>query len=148
MEYQRIDASRIGPLWELHTAYKKEIGEEVPDRQDRDRLLEAMEKGSILFYGAFDGEDLVGCCSVTTGFSTFNYGPTGIFEDFYIRPEHRHRGVARWLVELARRDSGAHSMTVCCADCDVPMYRALGFSIPLGNQLAFDGSMAGRETNG
>jgi len=28
-------------------------------------------------------------------------------------------------------------LTVGCADCDVEMYRSLGFDIPLGNMLAF-----------
>jgi hypothetical protein len=27
---------------------------------------------------------------------------------------------------------------VGCADCDVEMYKALGFCIPLGNMLAYD----------
>jgi hypothetical protein len=27
-------------------------------------------------------------------------------------------------------------LTVGCADCDVKMYKSLGFSIPLGNLLA------------
>ena len=30
-------------------------------------------------------------------------------------------------------------MTVVCANCDVEMYRALGFRVPLGNMLAYDG---------
>ena len=64
--------------------------------------------------------------------------PSGVFEDFYILPGYRHKGIARQLVLFARRESGVSSLTVCCADCDVPMYEALGFSVPLGNLLAFD----------
>ena len=33
--------------------------------------------------------------------------------------------------------SGVGSLTVGCADCDVEMYKAIGFVIPLGNMLAF-----------
>nr|MCR5173513.1 GNAT family N-acetyltransferase [Oscillospiraceae bacterium] len=76
--------------------------------------------------------------SVTVGFSTFDYAPSGVFEDFYIRPEYRHRGAARQLVLLAYRDSGVGTMTVGCADCDRAMYGALGFTVPLGNLLAFE----------
>lgn len=81
---------------------------------------------------------LIGCCSVTVGFSTFDYAPSGVFEDFYIHPEYRHQGIARQLVQYAYKESGISSMTIGCADCDMPMYRALGFSIPLGNLLAFE----------
>ncbi len=28
-------------------------------------------------------------------------------------------------------------MTVGCADCDLAMYKALGFTIPIGNMLAY-----------
>ena len=138
MDYRRIPVSQIAQLWELQQAYKAEIGEPAPTEQDRVRLTEAMEREQIVFYGAWDGEVLIGCCSVTVGFSTFLYAPSGVFEDFYLRPAYRHKGVARSLVELARAGSGVRTLTVGCADCDAPMYRALGFSVPLGNLLACD----------
>ena len=138
MEYRRISIPELDALWELQKAYKAAINEESPSDLDRKQLRKAMEDNRILFYGAWDQAVLAGCCSVTVGFSTFNYSPSGVFEDFYIRPEYRHRGVARELVQLARKDSGINSMTVGCADCDVQMYRSLGFSVPLGHLLAFD----------
>ena len=137
MDYCKTDVSRIDGLWELQKLYKAEIGEDEPTDGDKARLAEAIEKGEILFFGAYDGGELVGCCSVTKGFSTFDYRPSGVFEDFYIRPEYRHRGVARALVNFAYRESGVSSMTVGCADCDAPMYAALGFTIRLGDLLAF-----------
>lgn len=138
MEYRRLTVSDMEALWALQTAYKREIGEDEPTAQDRERLQSAIEGEKILFYGAFDGASLIGCCSVTVGFSTFLYAPSGVFEDFFIHPDYRHRGVARALVRLAKADSGVSTLTVGCADCDVEMYRALGFSVPLGNLLAFD----------
>ena len=72
------------------------------------------------------------------GFSTYDYAPCGVFEDFYIRPAFRHKGVARELVRFARADSGVGSLTVGCADCDMVMYEALGFSVRLGNLLAYE----------
>ena len=138
MEYRRICALDDA-LWGLETAYKEEIGEVVPTNQDRAYLEEAIEKERIRFYGAWDGESLLGMCSVTTGFSTFNFASCGVFEDFYIRPQSRHKGIARELVRFAYRDSGISSLTVGCADCDLPMYEALGFSVHLGHLLAFDG---------
>lgn len=139
MEYQRIDASQISRLWELQLAYKAEIGEDLPAAEAQARLQAAIEQNQILFYGAWDGEQMAGCCSVTIGFSTFFYAPSGVFEDFYIRPAYRHRGIAKELVRFARTDSGVSSLTVGCADCDLPLYQALGFTVPLGRLLAFDG---------
>ncbi len=138
MEIRRMTVSCLDDLWELQKAYKAEIGEDVPGGPERERLGEAIAEDRIRFYGAWDGGVLAGCCSVTIGFSTFNYAPSGVLEDFYIRPQYRHHGVARELVRFARGDSGVGSLTVGCADCDVPMYRALGFSVPLGNLLAYD----------
>ena len=137
MEYKRIDASQIDSLWELQKQYKAEIGEDAPDNAAKERLARAIGEGRIFFYGAWDGNSLVGCCSVTVGFSTFDYLPSGVFEDFFIRPGFRHKGIARRLVQFAYQSSAVSSMSVGCADCDVPMYQALGFSISLGNLLAF-----------
>ncbi len=137
MEYSRIAVSQTDTLWELHKAYKAEIEEDMPTEQDLNRLKEAIEENRILFYGAWDGMTLTGCCSITIGFSTFNYAASGVFEDFYICPEYRHKGIARKLVEFAYNESGVSSLTVGCADCDLEMYRALGFSVSLGNLLAF-----------
>jgi len=138
MEYRRINVSQIDQLWELQKAYKAEIHEDAPDNTDRDRLRTAIEKEQILFCGAWDHHVLTGCCSVTTGFSTFNYQRSGVLEDFYILPEYRHQGIARALVQYAYRESGVGSLTVGCADCDVKMYKALGFSVSLGNLLAYE----------
>ena len=132
-----MEASQIDALWELQLRYKAEIGEDEPQAEDKERLARAMEAGQILFYGAWDGNVPVGCCSVTKGFSTFDYRPCGVLEDFYIRPEYRRRGIARELIRFAHRESGVSSLTVGCADCDLGMYRALGFTVPLGNLLAY-----------
>lgn len=137
MEFQRINISQIDQLWKLQKAYKAEIEENDPSEQDKNKLLSAIEKEQIVFFGAFDGAALIGCCSVTVGFSTFDYAPSGVFEDFYICPEYRRKGIARELVQYAYRKSGVSSLTVGCADCDIEMYRSLGFCIPLGNLFAF-----------
>lgn len=129
---------QIDALWELQRLYKAEIGEDAPDGAAKDRLAKALGENRILFFGAWDGDELIGCCSVTVGFSTFDYQPSGTFEDFYIRPAYRHKGVARRLVQFAYRKSGVSSLTVGCADCDLAMYRSLGFTVPLGNLLAFE----------
>ena len=138
MEFFRLTGADCDALIPLHTAYKEAIGEEPPASSDLDALKEAIERGKILFFGCREGDRLVGCCSVSITFSTFCYGPSGVFEDFYILPAYRHKGIAKQIVRFAYENSGVASMTVGCADCDLPMYQALGFSIPIGNLLAFE----------
>lgn len=136
IDYRRIDSSQLDMLWELQKKYKVEIEEDIPSEQDRVQLARAISNNQILFYGAWDGDILIGCCSITIGFSTFNYAPSGVFEDFYICPQYRHKGIARKLVKYSYIDSGIKSLTVGCANCDVALYQSLGFSIKLGNLLA------------
>lgn len=137
MIFERIGAERLDRLAELHRAYKAEIGESAPTEDQLESLAGAIERGDILFYGCLWDGELVACCSVCVTYSTFNYGKSGVFEDFYILPEYRHRGIARRLAAYAREQSGVSSLTVGCADCDVEMYKAIGFGIELGNMLAY-----------
>lgn len=138
MEFFRLTGADFDALVPLHCAYKKAIQEDTPTDSDLSSLKTAIETGRILFFGCRGDGLLVGCCSVSITFSTFLYGPCGVFEDFYILSEHRHKGIARQLVRFAYENSGVTSMTVGCADCDLPMYKALGFSIPIGNLLAYE----------
>lgn len=138
MELFRLSGADFDALVPLHCAYKEAIGEDVPSVEDLAVLKRAIDDERILFFGCRVGGLLVGCCSVSVTFSTFCYAPSGVFEDFYILPEYRHKGVARALVRFAFENSGVTSMTVGCAGCDLPMYNALGFSIPIGNMLAFE----------
>ena len=139
MEYIRITNGNMDGLKALHMGYKREIGEEPPTDENFESLTEAIKKGQILFYGCADEGRLIACCSITPTYSTFNYQTGGVFEDFYIAPEYRHKGIARQLVRFAYQESGVGSLTVGCADCDINMYQALGFTIPLGNLFAFEG---------
>ena len=138
MTYYKLSEKDMAALWPLQCAYKREIGEELPGEEELARLTAAIQEGKILFFGCREGDELIACCSVTPGFSTFDYRPSGVFEDFFIVPAWRHRGIARELVQFARRESGVSTLSVGAADCDVELYRALGFSIPLGNLLAYD----------
>ncbi len=138
MELFCLIGADFAALIPLHTAYKEEIREDMPSAADLNALRAAIENGKILFFGCRENDLLIGCCSVSVTFSTFCYGPSGVFEDFYILPAYRHQGIAKQLARFAYENSGVVSMTVGCADCDLPMYRALGFSIPIGNLLAFE----------
>ena len=139
MKFGLITTEGFDELKNLQSAYKAEIGEELPTEKDFEKLRAAIEQQKIYFYGCVCEEELVGCCSVCLTFSTFTYGIAGVFEDFYIKPEYRHSGIARKLAAFAYEESNVESLSVGCADCDIEMYKAIGFHIPLGNMLAFEG---------
>lgn len=140
MEFVEIQTEMFDQLKELQLAYKAEIGENAPAEEDFKSLRRAIEERKIHFYGCVFEKTLVACCSICFTYSTFNYKKAGVFEDFYIRPEYRHSGIARKLTAYAYKQSNVSSLSVGCADCDVEMYKAIGFVIQLGNMLAFEKS--------
>ena len=137
MNFVKIKTDNFEELTKLQKAYKLEIGECMPTNAELESLRNAIENEQIHFYGCICDKSLIACCSICFMYSTFNYGKSGVFEDFYIQPEYRHKGIARKLVAYAYEQSGVGSLTVGCADCDLQMYKAIGFEIPLGNMLAF-----------
>ena len=143
MKFVKIGTELFDELKSLQKDYKVAIGEDMPNETELDSLRNAIEQGHIHFYGCICDESLVACCSICVTYSTFNYDKSGVFEDFYIKPEYRHRGIARKLVAYAFEHSKISSLTVGCADCDVEMYQAIGFQIPLGNMLAYGGETCG-----
>lgn len=73
MNYSRIHDSQMDVLWNLQKQYKAEIGEEEPEEAGKVRLAEAIKNGGIRFYGARKEKDWACCCSITVGFSTYDY---------------------------------------------------------------------------
>ena len=61
-----------------------DIEEDEPSDDGKERLADAIDKGKITFYGVWKDNTLIGCCSITVVFSTFDYHSSGVFEDFYI----------------------------------------------------------------
>ncbi len=123
----------------LEDEYLKEIGEEPLTEEKQELLSNAIREKKITFFVARCGYRIVGMCSVVKCFSTFACTDTGVFEDFYVEPAFREKGIARKLVEAAQGwslEQGLCSLTVCCAPCDEGMYQSLGFDIPLGKNYA------------
>lgn len=137
MDFLHLSGQHRAPLTALQADYKRSTGEEAPTFQDMESLFCAIEEKRVFFYGCMGEGKLIACCSVAPTFTTFDYKTGGVFEDFYIVPAYRHTGLARQPVQYAYRESGVSSLTVGCADCDIAMYRALGFTLRLGNLLAY-----------
>ena len=126
-------------LKKLESGYRREIGEAPLSEELQNQLAEAVREGKITFFFAKRGYRAVGMCSVVKSFSTFACGDTAVFEDFYIEPVFRKKGIARMLAEKAQewcRENGISSITVCCAPCDEALYQALGFDLRLGATFA------------
>ena len=122
-------------LKKLENGFLKEIGESPATEEKQEQLAQAILDGKITFFVAKRGYRAVGMCSVAKCFSTFACTDTGVFDDFYIEPVFRKKGIARKLVLAAQdwcKENGLASLTVCCAPCDVGMYQALGFDFRLG----------------
>ena len=127
-------------LLKLENGFKHEIGEEALTKSQQEQLRQAVREGRITFFLAKRGYRAVGMCSVAVSYSTFSCSNTGVYEDFYIEPAFRGKGIARKLAEAAQmwcRERGISSLTVCCAPCDEAMYQALGFDTSLGQTFAY-----------
>lgn len=123
----------------LENGFKQDIGEESLTEEKQKHLQQAIKEGRVTFFIAKRGYRAIGMCSVVKYFSTFACGDTGVFEDFYVEPAFRKKGIARMLVQAAQnwsREQGLASLTVCCAPCDETMYQSLGFDAPLGKTYA------------
>ncbi|WP_294551419.1 GNAT family N-acetyltransferase [uncultured Pseudoflavonifractor sp.] len=140
---ERLTGGGDWQLKKLENGFLREIGEDVLTEEKKRRLEQAVSDGRITYFLAKRGYRAVGMCSVTAAFSTFACGNVGIFEDFYIEPVFRGKGIARMLAEAAQkwcRENGVASLSVTCAPCDEQMYQALGFHIPLGRTYAYPAS--------
>lgn len=126
-------------LYKLENSYLAEIEEAPLDDEKKDRLNAAIKKKAITFFVAKRDYRSVGMCSIAKAFSTFTCEEIGIFEDFYIEKAFRKQGIAKLLAKTAQewsKEQGLASLTVCCAPCDIDMYRAFGFDIELGKTFA------------
>ena len=126
-------------LKKLENGFLKEIGEQPLTEVKQEQLAQAIRDGRISFFVAKRGYRAVGMCSVAKCFSTFACCDTGVFDDFYIEPVFRRKGIARKLAQTAQRwckGNNLASLTVCCAPCDEKMYQSLGFDTQLGTTFA------------
>ena len=140
MIYQKLNSTDIPQLVRLMRLYKKSIGEPDLSEEQTENLISAIAQSKIQFYVAKHDDELIAMCSVSIVFSTCLCAKNGIFEDFFVSEDYRHKGVARGLTSYVFSEMNANdvvSLWVGCAAVDVEMYKSLGFNIPLGNLLTW-----------
>ncbi len=123
----------------LLNGFKQAVDEPALTHLEWSALRIGIEEDRITYYIAWQKGRAVGLFSLCRTFSSYKCAAGGIFEDFYILPEVRGTGVARALVQHAVgvvRSWGGRTLTVTCAECDMEMYRALGFSSAIGQTLS------------
>lgn len=123
----------------LENGFLREIGEPPATKEKQERLARAIRDGKITFFVAKHGHRAVGMCSVAKCFSTFACTCTGVFDDYFVEPAYRKKGIARMLAQAAQKwseENDLASLTVTCAPCDEGMYQALGFAVHLGKTFA------------
>lgn len=136
---ERLSVPEDWQLLKLENGFLSEIGEKCLTEEEQEQLQQAVRDEKIIFFMAKRGCRAVGMCSVSRCFSTFSCEDTGVFDDFYIEPVFRKKGIARKLTQAAQawcKKSGISSLTVCCAPCDEGRYQALGFDTHLGITLS------------
>ena len=117
-------------LLKLENGFKKDTGEEPLTEEEQKQLQQAIKEGKITFFVAKRGYRAVGMCSVAKCYSAFSCTDTGIYEDFYIEPAFRGKGIARKLAEAAQawcKDNGISGEK---------MYHAPGFDTGPGTTFA------------
>lgn len=127
-------------LKKLENGFLQEIGEQPITEEKCGRLAQAIRYGKITFFIAKRCGRAVGMCSVALCYSTFSCTDIAVFDDFYIEPVFRKKGIARKLTRAAQdwcAQNCIPSLTVCCASCDEKMYQSLGFVAHLGSTFAY-----------
>lgn len=133
---ERLTAPEDWQLCKLENGYLLEVGESLLSDDRKARLQDAVRTGQITFFFAKRGYRAVGMCSVARHFSTFSCAMVGVFDDFFVEPVFRRKGIARKLAQAAQcwcAENGIASLSVCSASCDEEMYQALGFVTRLGS---------------
>ena len=140
MKYEKLSFDDFDQFIELEQQYKDSIGEQKLTDKQICNLENAIHEDLIEFFVAKIQGEIVAICSISLAFSTFSCKSMGIFEDFFIAPEHRKKGIARGLTSYVfgvLKSRNVSSLWVGCADMDLEMYKSIGFTKPLGNLLTW-----------
>lgn len=111
--------SALSLIWDVFCEFDAPLYTEEGVRQFRKALNDGERNKTLNFYGAFDGDDLVGVIAVRKpqhiGF-------------FFVRSDHHRCGIGKRLFETMRCDFTVQEFTVNASPYAVEVYKHLGFS--------------------
>ena len=116
----------IDLIWTVFLEYEAPEYPEEGVRTFRANLDDSEKIRNLKFYGAFDGETLVGIICVRQ--------PQHI-GGFFVRGDYHRRGIGRALFETMARDCEKQEFTVNSSPYAVEVYRHLGFTATDSEQL-------------
>ena len=113
-------------MWEVFLKFEAPEYPEDGVQFFRQSLDDEKRNRSMNFYGAYDGDKLVGALCMRA--------PQHI-GDFFVREEYHRRGIGRALFEAMRKDYVKQEFTVHASPYAVPVYERLGFKATDKEQL-------------
>ena len=113
-------------MWEVFLKFEAPEYPEDGVRFFRQSLDDEKRNRAMSFYGAYDGDKLVGTLCMRA--------PQHI-GDFFVREEYQRRGIGRALFEAMRKDYVKQEFTVHASPYAVPVYERLGFRATDEEQL-------------
>ena len=100
--------------------------------------------GDFISFLAFDGDDAAACSGMSLQVHPPTYenpsGKSGYISNMFTRPDWRHRGLAKQLVDrlvAAARDAGCAKLYLNASAMGRPLYVKYGF-IPADGEMSFD----------
>lgn len=116
-------------IWEVFLQYEAPEYTQQGVEFFRASLDDPQRTRALTFYGAFDGDALVGTLCMRE--------PQHI-GDFFVRADHHRKGIGRALFETMRREYEEQIFTVHSSPYAVEVYRRLGF-FPVGPEQVVNG---------
>lgn len=122
MEFKRLPEERNGEcldlVWRVFSLLDTPIFGEEAAKSYKAIIEETREKNNIVFYGALDGDRVVGVLGMREN-NHIGY--------FYIDPSYQRQGIGKKLFKLMKSDYEVHEFTVNAMPTGMDAYKRLGF---------------------
>ena len=124
MEFKKLPITRnsecLDLVWRVFSLLETPIFGEAASQSYKAIIEETREKNNIVFYGALDGDRVVGVLGMREN-NHIGY--------FYIDPSYQRQGIGKKLFNLMKDDYIVHTFTVNAMPTGVDAYRRLGFFV-------------------
>jgi ribosomal protein S18 acetylase RimI-like enzyme len=132
---ERATVSELDALVALFEGYRTFYGCPLDANATRAFLSQRIANGESAILLAKDGARAIGFVQLYPAFSSLKLKRAWILNDLFVHPEHRGRGVARALMDAARRlahETDAASLFLETAHDNAParaLYESLGYRV-------------------